>query len=615
VIATRGAGDADAREIALSLAAAVRGAIESIPAGAGSPPGGEGRIASPVWDTASDVAELLDLPGLSALLSACRVHADAPPREVANALERLARLVRETESSGATTAFASADRELAAIAGTLAAQEWADPAPGMAGGPAAGPEPMQPLAELLADLEFDDAPVLARAAVTLPVAAGLRAALDWIAADWSTEGGGHGRLHAELGEATLTIVARAAHEPGLGPAGAVLALTGGALLPEPDGRWALRVPLHASRPAFLLARQGELALAIPWHAVARLRIVDDAARSVMTEPSLPPWSPLTRTEGERPAALLTLGLARAWLHLDHIVWRVFARPEPAQLASAVPGGRQVVRTEEGGAYRVVEVDEALRGVPVLHTPPPRPRPHPAAANGPAADAAPAAASASEAQGSLTAAPPPAAPAAEPRGKAPAPAVTPVADPTPSAPIVLSPEFVRPLSTPSSAAATDAPAQVLAPADPVRTGPAAGPSPRAATRPDLPQPAAEPAAAPRALIADDSLIARMELGRVLERAGWTVEWVETAAEMWTALEAGIWTAVFVDVFLPDATGRPHLKRLVAQQAVAQRHRELVALTRDGSEELLARDAGITRMLRKPFAAGAVERLVRELRVAS
>jgi len=327
--------------------------------------------------------------------------------------------------------------------------------------------------------------------------------------------------------------------------------------------------------------------------------VDDAARSVMTEPSLPPWSPLARTEGERPAALLTLGLARAWLHLDHIVWRVFARPEPAQLASAVPGGRQVVRTEEGEAYRVVEVDEALRGVPVLHTPPPRPRPHPTAANGPAAEAAPAAA----------------APAAEPRGKAPAAEVTPVADPTPSAPIVLSPEFVRPLSTASGAAATDAPAQVLAPADPVRTEPAAAPSPRAATRPDLPQPAAEPAAAPRALIADDSLIARMELGRVLERAGWTVEWVETAAEMWTALEAGIWTAVFVDVFLPDATGRPHLKRLVAQQAVAQRRRELVALTRDGSEELLARDAGITRMLRKPFAAGAVERLVRELRVVS
>src|SRR5262249_6157600 len=205
--------------------------------------------------------------------------------------------------------------------------------------------------------------------------------------------------HAERGEATLTIVARAAHEPGLGPAGAVLALTGGALLPEPDGRWALRVPLYSSRPAFLLARQGELALAIPWHAVARLRIVDDAARSVMTEPSLPPWSPLARVEGERPAALLTLGLARAWLHLDHIAWRAFARPGPAQLASAVRGGRKVVGPEEGEAYRVVGGEEALGGVPALHTPPRRPRPHPAAPTGQAGAAAPAEARA-DAHGSL-----------------------------------------------------------------------------------------------------------------------------------------------------------------------------------------------------------------------
>src|SRR5262249_54322503 len=80
-------------------------------------------------------------------------------------------------------------------------------------------------------------------------------------------------------EASLSVVARAAHEPGLGPAGAVLALTGGALLPEPDGRWALRVPLYLARPAFLLARQGELALAGPGHAVARLRIAHEGPRA------------------------------------------------------------------------------------------------------------------------------------------------------------------------------------------------------------------------------------------------------------------------------------------------------------------------------------------------
>src|SRR5262249_61026482 len=116
------------------------------------------------------------------------------------------------------------------------------------------------------------------------------AALDWIAADQG------GRLHVEVQDAALTIVARAEHESGLGAAGAVLGLTGGALLPELDGRWALRVPLHAARPAFLLARQGELRLALPWHSVARLRITDEASRAAMTEPWLAPWAPLARVD-------------------------------------------------------------------------------------------------------------------------------------------------------------------------------------------------------------------------------------------------------------------------------------------------------------------------------
>ena len=116
----------------------------------------------------------------------------------------------------------------------------------------------------------------------------------------------------------------------------------------------------ASRPAFLLARQGELSLALPWHAVARLRIADEGARAVMTEPALEPWSPLARAHGERPAALLAQGLTRAWLHLDHIVWRVFAAPEQAFAPANVPGSRLRVRTEEGAEFWVVDVEAALR---------------------------------------------------------------------------------------------------------------------------------------------------------------------------------------------------------------------------------------------------------------
>ena len=41
-------------------------------------------------------------------------------------------------------------------------------------------------------------------------------------------------------------------------------------------------------------RQGELSFLL----------ADDTARAVMTEPSLRPWSPLSRTAGERPATLM-----------------------------------------------------------------------------------------------------------------------------------------------------------------------------------------------------------------------------------------------------------------------------------------------------------------------
>ena len=556
-------GDAHAREIAAGLVAAVRTAI-----GAARGPGAPGRAASVpaggvlpgtraadlAWAAAADVAELLELPGLAALLNAC-ANASAPGRDpgpaaavpLDRALDRLARLVGETESSGDVRAFTLADRELASLAHAPGLGEGVKIAAARAA-PTGAPtfeapsetEDVRSLSELLADFAFDDAAAVAKAMVSLPVAAGLRAALEWIGADTG------GRMHAEVQDAALTLVARAAHEPGLGPAGAVLWLTGGALVSEPDGRWSLRVPLHAARPAFLLARQGELSLAIPWHAVARLRITDEAARDAMTEPSLQPWSPLARAHGERPAALLALGLASAWLHLDHIVWRVFARPEPAEAVDEVPGGRQVVRTEEGEEFRVLDLERALEGVPPLETPPPVPRVR------------------AEARAAL----------AEPAPQAlPAHAAA-----APVPPLVLGPEFVRAL------------------------GGLAMPAPK---------PAMAAPAARRALIVDDSLVARMELGRVLERRGWEVEWVETAAEMWSMLTAGGWNVVFVDVSLPDARGRAHLKTLAAQQAAAPHRFELVALTRDEADERMVLEVGIARALRKPFAPGVVERVVGEL----
>ena len=592
MMASSGSGDSHAREIAAGLVAAVRGAIASKrrPDAA--------QVSSLAWVAAEDIADLLELPGLASLLAACRVVHPGDPATLERALNRLGRLADEAEARGDVRAFARADQELSVLAGDAGLLEKAPKtaasvpppvAPRPAPAPPAGTtEDVRSLEALLADFTFDDAPAVAKAMVALPVAAGLRAALDWIAADAG------GRMHVEVQDAALTLVARAAHEPGLGAAGAVLGLTGGALLPEPDGRWGLRVPLHAAKPAYLLARQGELSIALPWHAVARLKITDEASRGAMTEPSLEPWSALSRARGERPAALLALGLSRAWLHMDHIVWRVFARPEPAEAIDAVPGGRHVVRTEEGEEYRVVDIEEALRGVPPLHTPPgppragtpPRTEPSSEAPALPAREHVPA-------EVATAVVPPVPAPPAE------------VESPKPSAPVVLGPEFVRALGARVVSAARPA----VAPAPPA---PRPAPEPPAAGAP-APEPAgsAQRAAAPRALVVDDSLVARMQLGRVLERHGWEVEWVESAAEMWSALPDGAWSIVFVDVSLPDARGRAHLKTLAAQQRVARHRFELVALTRDESDEQMVREAGIDRMLRKPFAAGAVERAVREL----
>ncbi len=640
MIAPHGHDDGHAREIARGLASAVRAA-----AGAARATPVDSSLA---WAAAADVAELLQLEGLAALLSACRAHAGAPPLQVAHVLERLERLTLESDARGDITPFVQADRELAALAGVLQSQDWAAAVP-----PELERVAVQPLGELLSDLDVDDPALLARAHLTLPVAAGLRAALDWLGADLG------GPLHIAVQDAALTLSFRVMHEPGLAPAGAVLSLLGGALLHEPDGRWALRVPLHAERPAFLLARQGELSVALPWTAVARLRIADEQARTMLTEPSLAPWSPLLRTTGERPMALLAQGLSRAWLHLDHIIWRVFARPEPAHAPAQVPGGRLVVRAEDGAEYWVVDAHEALTGVPELHTPPTRLRPRtPAVAVAPAMPA-PRPESAPIEVVVLPAPRPESAPIEVVVLPAPRPESAPIEVVDVSAPavigtaatssaamaprqlVILGREHVRAVHRPvapfrapvvtvvsPAAKAFAPPAALVAPAPPpvaplaavvaplevpAPAPPAAAPAPATLDAGDV-QPLAGARRVPsprRALVVDDSLVARIALTRVLEREGWVVEGAEHASEMWAALESEDWSAVFVDVSLPDASGRAHLRQLVARQLVARARFELVALTRDGSEDQLVAGTGITRVLRKPFVSGAVEALVRDL----
>ena len=79
----------------------------------------------------------------------------------------------------------------------------------------------------------------------------------------------------------------------------------------------------------------------------------------------------------------------------------------------------------------------------------------------------------------------------------------------------------------------------------------------------------------------------QLGRVLESEGWSVEWVRARRRYWEALRESEWHALFVDVSLPDASGRPHLQALTG----VSRSFEIIALTREPAEDRLARASGV------------------------
>lgn len=108
-----------------------------------------------------------------------------------------------------------------------------------------------------------------------------------------------------------------------------------------------------------------------------------------------------------------------------------------------------------------------------------------------------------------------------------------------------------------------------------------------------------------------MVARLALGRVLEAHGWVVEGVESASAMWQAIDDQDWDAVFLDVSLPDAIEREHLRQAVARRLVVRKPFEIVALTRDRSEDRLATAAGILETVRKPFGPDALEGLARRL----
>ena len=98
-------------------------------------------------------------------------------------------------------------------------------------------------------------------------------------------------------------------------------------------------------------------------------------------------------------------------------------------------------------------------------------------------------------------------------------------------------------------------------------------------------------------------------RLLEQQGFTVDAVGTAAELRARLPLGPWALVCADIELPDAGGEEFLLE-VRRSAEAARV-PLVALVRDAADETVARAAGVTTTLRKPFERESLERVIRRL----
>jgi CheY-like chemotaxis protein len=111
---------------------------------------------------------------------------------------------------------------------------------------------------------------------------------------------------------------------------------------------------------------------------------------------------------------------------------------------------------------------------------------------------------------------------------------------------------------------------------------------------------------RALVAEDSIAARIYLVRLLEQQGYAVHAVATAAEIRTALTEGPWAVVFADGGLPDVRTGDLLGEL--SRTAEATGAAMVALVRDADDESVARAAGVATTLRKPFDREALEHLL-------
>lgn len=526
----------------------------------------EPRASSLELHAAREVAQMLALEGLDQLLAALEPHADLPwPRELEAVLDRLRRNVRRCVEQGDVEVLRGSDAEFAALAGEVRALEWSP-----AGASGARAVHSVRIADALAELPIDarDPDAVSVARLTAPVAAALRAAIEWL----SGPGGPRRALDLDLDDDVLEVACRVSDPAGIRAAHAVLATVGGQIGPRPgeparSGRWMVRVPVVTARTRYLMIDQGGAQLALPWSAVLRVLMApaDEIERAARAHdaPLLLPLVPLSGSAAERPLVLLASGLLRGLFAVDRLIWRLTAEPH-ATREPGPAGLERAVRTQEGDVYWVVEPARLLAPLPL----------------------------------------PPLIDVATKRERIEEP---PAEVPTQVAPArhVLSATEVTPLPRPVTHAAPEAKPEPLAPEPPAPAAlepapaatepppaPALGPAPAAA----VPAPARARGARPRALIIEDSIMARVFLTRMLDARGFETVGAAGAADGQRELARGGWALVCADVELPDVRGGEWLRTLAGR---VTGETPVVALVRDRHDRDLAAAAGISRMLRKPF----------------
>lgn len=535
----------------------------------------------PALSAARDVAHLLLLPGLERLLGALVEHAGTPwPAATGPALDRLRRMHAVSNEQQSLEIFQAGDRELAGLADVLGGMEWAG----------ASPEPSAPVVQAvtvtdalegLAIVHSDMSKRAEAVQVAAPVAAALRAVLDWLAGDAVSAR----PLQLAFTASTLEVTCAAVDASALVQAHELIASVGGNLGPAQNeggnADWVIRVPSLGEVPSYLMLVQGDVRLALPWQAVLRVTLAEETADQDEV-PALPRLVPVDPSMRKRPAVLVAWGLKRATFDADRLVWRLQARRDDASETPPVPHVTHAVKTDDDERFWVIDVaalmeSVALPPIPQIHHTPAKVRVGPAG------------------------------------GAEPVPSDV---DPTPSLQVLTQAE-VQPLKpaveTPKKSAPKPGPAPATpAPPATVHTGPPAPRQPAPGSMVPPVEPFVRSPRGNRALIAEDSLTARIFLSRLLQAQGFEVRAVERATELREEL-GGAWTLLCVDVELPDARGPSLVEEVVHSQEGRPTPAAVIALVRDRADTQAAAMAGVHRVLQKPYDAEGVRRMLERVGV--